>query len=130
MHELRKEAAILLSIPFHNNVVNIVGVCDDPRHYAVVLEFIDGQDLQELLCSTLNLDANLNDWNNKLEMACQITDGMRHLHSQNPPVVHGNLKPRNVLVKKFSANYQYKAGTVTLTACNKLLEFHYVLSDH
>lgn len=109
MHELRKEAAILLAIPSHEHIIQIIGICDHCHHYALVLEFINGGDLHFLLCS---LDPYLTEWTHKLDMACQIADGMKYLHSLNPPLIHRDLKPRNILVEKTSSNYVCKAGNV------------------
>ena len=111
MHEMRKELSILLAIPPHNNVIKMIGFCDDPCLYALVLEFIDGGSLHELLCSKhTNHDLHQDDWRNKLDMIQQIADGMRHLHSL--PVIHRDLNPRNILVKKTSSNYMCKVGSV------------------
>ena len=109
MDDLRKETSVLLAIPPHKNVIKLIGFCNHPRHYAIVLEFIDGGDLHTLLCSTRNdRDSYADDWGNKLDMVCQIADGMRHLHSLSPPIIHRDLKPQNVLVKKTLPNYTCK----------------------
>jgi serine/threonine protein kinase len=33
----------------------------------------------------------------------QILEGVNHLHKQNPPLIHRNLKPANILLKKSEA---------------------------
>lgn len=37
----------------------------------------------------------------KCLIAKQIADGLAWLHQSNPPIVHGNLKPSNILVSFF-----------------------------
>ena len=106
MNKLRKEAAILLAIPPHDHVVKIIGVCDHPRDYGLVLEFIEGADLHKMLVST---HGYLDKWRNRLTMIHQISCGMHHLHSLHPPVIHHDLKPRNILVEKSLPNYVCKA---------------------
>ena len=113
MYELRQETSVLLAIPPHNNIIKLIGFCDHPRHYAIILEFIDGGDLHKLLVSTRSdRDLYLDDWPNRLDMVHQIADGMLHLHSLSPPVIHRDLKPQNILVKKTSPSYTCKAGNV------------------
>ena len=109
MNKLRKEAAILLAIPPHDHVVKIIGVCDHPRDYGLVLEFVEGADLHKMLVSTHGRVHYLDKWTNRLNMIHQITCGMQHLHSLQPPVIHRDLKPRNILVKKSLPNYVCKA---------------------
>jgi serine/threonine protein kinase len=38
------------------------------------------------------------DWATKVSIARQIADGMNYLHSQNPSIVHRDLKCQNILV--------------------------------
>jgi hypothetical protein len=107
MAKLRKEAAILLKIPSHNHVVKIIGVCDHPRKYGLVLEFV-GADLHTVLLSHDYKSVHvhyLDKWKNRLNMIQQITVGMHHLHSLSPPVIHRDLKPRNILVEVSDPNY-------------------------
>jgi serine/threonine protein kinase len=115
MYELRRETAILLAIPPHNNVIRLIGYCNHPYHYAIVLEYIDGGDLHHLLCSKYNRDTYLDDWRKRLDMAHQIADGMKHLHSLNPPVIHRDLKPKNILIRKSLPNYVCKISDFGLS---------------
>lgn len=36
----------------------------------------------------------------RVDLMEQMSCGMLHLHSQNPPIAHKNIKPQNVLIKK------------------------------
>ena len=112
MHKLRKEAAILLCIPPDEHIFKIIGVCDHPRDYGLVLEFVEGDNLHTLLSSTHSPEPYLENWKNRLNMINQISHGMQHLHSLCPPVIHRDLKPHNILVKKSLPNYICKAGNV------------------
>jgi serine/threonine protein kinase len=96
LHSLKKEAAILLRLEGHKNIVRLIGICDDPNCYALLLEYVPDGNLRELL---LSKDTKMASWENKLDVAHQISDGMCHLHSQSPPVIHQDLKPGNVLCR-------------------------------
>ncbi|XP_062523928.1 uncharacterized protein LOC134198529 [Corticium candelabrum] len=107
MENIMEESSILLDIPTHKHIVKIIGICIDARHFGIVLEYIDGGDLSRLL-SSHTIDSYMDDWKNKLDMTCQIADGMKHLHGLDQPVIHRDLKPNNILVKKSSAKYTCK----------------------
>ena len=94
---MRKEAAILLRLTGHKNIVQLIGVCENPTCYALLLEYLPDGNLNKLL---LSQDVMMNLWENKLEIALQIADGMCHLHSQSPPIIHQDLKPSNVLYRR------------------------------
>eukprot|EP00118_Oscarella_pearsei_P013380 m.106583 g.106583 ORF g.106583 m.106583 type:complete len:320 (+) comp37262_c0_seq38:536-1495(+) len=102
---LRKESAILLRIQSHPNIIQLIGVCENPRKYTLLLEYIDGGCLSEVLRSA---DPSIESWANRLDVAKQIAQGMAHLHSQSPPVFHLDLKPQNVLLKKANNAYTCK----------------------
>ena len=97
-------------------LVKIIGVCCHPLCYAIILEFIDGGDLYKLLPSRKNPDPYLDKWSNRLDMARQTADGMQHLHSLQPPIIHRDLTPKNILVEKASLKYLCKVSKMHLTS--------------
>jgi formylglycine-generating enzyme required for sulfatase activity len=64
-------------------------------HY-LVMEFIEGEDLQILLEHTGGpfAEAQVYSW------ITQVCSALNVLHSQEPPVIHGNLKPSNIRIKQ------------------------------
>ena len=119
-----EESSILLDIPTHKHIVKIIGICIDARHFGIVLEYIDGGDLSRLL-SSHTIDSYMDDWKNKLDMTCQIADGMKHLHGLDQPVIHRDLKPNNILVKKSSAKYTCKVNIIIANIDFNLKEENY-----
>ena len=103
---LRKEAAILLQVQNHPNIINLIGICEAPRHYSLLLEFMSDGNLGTLLHSTS--DKDVNSWKNRVHIAYQISSGMNHLHSLDPPIIHRDLKPPNVLLRKEKRLYKCK----------------------
>jgi len=58
-----------------------------------ITEFMDRGNLSDVLKSDPNLD-----WKVKIKMALDVAEGIFYLHSQNPVVVHRDLKSLNLLV--------------------------------
>ena len=110
MQDLKKESDILLAIPPHEHIVQIIGICIDSRHFGIILEYVD-DDLSNLLSSHTS-DPYMDEWRNKLDMTCQIADGMKHLHGLHPQIIHRDLKPNNILVKTFLPRYTCKARNI------------------
>jgi eukaryotic-like serine/threonine-protein kinase len=66
------------------------GVTDDEAPY-VVMDYVDGQDLSQLLKSEGMLEGK-----RATDIFIQTSDGLSHAHEHG--VIHGNLKPSNILL--------------------------------
>ncbi|XP_065846164.1 uncharacterized protein [Oscarella lobularis] len=97
---LDKEAQILLSIKPHPHILSLIGICTSSRCYALVMEYISGGDLFQVLTSSDDRSIEL--WDNRLDIAYQIALGMSHLHDNEPTVIHLDLKSNNILVNKIT----------------------------
>eukprot|EP00118_Oscarella_pearsei_P008460 m.43660 g.43660 ORF g.43660 m.43660 type:complete len:655 (+) comp33462_c0_seq5:190-2154(+) len=98
---LNKEASILMRIKPHFHIVKLIGICDTPRCYALLMEFASGGDLTQLLMKPEH-DPRVERWLNRLDISHQVASGMAHLHKNFPPVIHLDLKSNNVLIDVFS----------------------------
>jgi serine/threonine protein kinase len=81
----------------HPNVVAFMGFCAAPP--AIVTELCARGSLTDVLKAAGRDPASL-PWPQRLTMAIDAATGMRHLHSQAPPIVHRGLKSPNLLVDK------------------------------
>ena len=59
----------------------------------LVMEYIDGEDLSELLKR-----GEVFHLGSVVEWALDILDGLDYLHSQDPPVIHRDIKPNNLKI--------------------------------
>lgn len=64
----------------------------DDAHF-LVMEYIEGEDLSEILKAGKPLaSADVLRWSN------QLLDALDFLHSQNPPIIHRDIKPHNLKI--------------------------------
>jgi len=76
----------------HPNIVEMYDVGEDDGLYYIVMEYIEGKTLKQLLKKrgTLTLSE-------AIDIMLQLTDGMAHAHDSY--IIHRDLKPQNIMIK-------------------------------
>ncbi len=116
-----REARFLMTLD-HPQIAKVLGhFSEDGRDY-LLMQYIQGQDLRQLVKQKgVQKELQVIDW------ALEIADILKYLHSQNPPVIHRDLTPDNLVVDKntgaitlidFGAANQF-VGTATGTLVGK-----------
>ncbi|KAK1946514.1 putative serine/threonine-protein kinase drkA [Phytophthora citrophthora] len=83
----------------HPRIAQLIGVAWDSRtDVCVVSEYLDGGDLRGLLDSFAQLNHPVGFDYDKVKIALHIAHALTYLHSLEPPVIHRNLKSKNVLL--------------------------------
>ncbi len=90
-----EEAKILASLR-HSNLPRVIDHFTENGKYYLVMDFIDGQDLETMLNKS---NKGGLDEDRVIEYTKQLLDVLIYLHSQNPPVVYRDLKPSNIMVQ-------------------------------
>lgn len=82
----------------HPNIVSFIGACIDPDSFDIVLFFepVDGVRLDAYLSK--HVSAFRSELQG-LAILLGMSSALSHLHSSNPSVVHGDLKPSNILIE-------------------------------
>src|SRR5262249_55238904 len=94
--ELLAEARLLMSVTPHPALPVVRGdfFTEDGAQYVVVMDWVDGSDLDELLDRDGDPGLPLSQVLDDVQLVAAALD---HLHSQVPPVVHGDVKPANLV---------------------------------
>jgi serine/threonine-protein kinase len=88
-----EEARTVASVS-HDNIIRMYDYGEDAQgHPFMVMEYLEGADLASLIKS--GRTGQLRD---KLRIAAQIAAALEHIHSQDPPIVHRDIKPHNIHV--------------------------------
>jgi len=93
--------AKMTAIMDHQNIVSFVGVAwDSLSDVCVVLEFMDGGDLRTMLDKYEEESQPVGLNRQMISIALQVCHALVYLHSLQPPVIHRDLKSRNVLLNR------------------------------
>ena len=91
-----KEIRILALLGKHQNIVQLYGYCLEPP--ALVIEYVQLGNLNYLLyyCEDEDIEARMTDGRIKKRLLVGVANGMVQLHATG--IIHGDLKPQNILV--------------------------------
>jgi len=123
--QFKREAQILFDLT-HPNLPRVIDhfVIQGQGQY-LVMEFVEGEDLGEMLARAGKPLPEMD----TLKWAEQICNALTYLHNQNPPVIHRDIKPKNIritpqgqavlvdfgIAKIFDANLQTTVGARAVT---------------
>src|SRR5918994_1597171 len=95
--ELLSEARILLAVPPHPALPLVREDFFDGEHYVVAMDWVEGTDLARLLHERGRPGLAPS---SVLAYLAQAAEALTHLHSQDPSVIHGDVKPANLILTK------------------------------
>ncbi|XP_062222517.1 U-box domain-containing protein 33-like [Phragmites australis] len=98
------QEVVVLSRVRHPNLVTLIGACREA--FGLVYEFLPNGSLEDRLACANNTPPLT--WQVRTKIICEMCSALIFLHSNKPhPVVHGDLKPGNILL---DANFVSKLG--------------------
>ncbi|HVJ50555.1 Stk1 family PASTA domain-containing Ser/Thr kinase [Desulfitobacterium sp.] len=90
VRRFRREAQSAASLS-HPNIVSIYDVGKDGDTEYIVMEYVEGQNLKELIRNYAPLSSE-----QSINLARQIAEAIRHAHEHH--IIHRDIKPHNILV--------------------------------
>jgi hypothetical protein len=83
----------ILSVPPHPNVALVRDDVGDDGEHLLVMDYVQGRALESLLEAGESLPPA-----DALQCASDVAAALAHLHGLDPPVAHGDVKPRNIVL--------------------------------
>ncbi|KAG2250656.1 hypothetical protein Bca52824_080792 [Brassica carinata] len=78
----------------HNNLVRLIGYCDEGDHLALIYEFVGNGNLQDHLSGMFGTVLS---WERRLKIIIGVAEGLAYLH-RDLRVLHRYVKPTNILL--------------------------------
>ena len=97
--QFRFEASILSRLD-HPNLPKVSDYFSTESREYLVMDFVEGRNLQEILREQQQCGDFLRE-HQVLGWAGQLMDALSYLHSQDPPVLHRDIKPGNIKVTPY-----------------------------
>ncbi len=92
--QFRREAQVLARLD-HPNLPKVSDFFSEGTSDYLVMDYVPGQDLRVLL-EAARQEGRFLPLEQVLEWARQLGDALTYLHSQQPPIVHRDIKPGNI----------------------------------
>ena len=126
LKEAAEEAATLINIS-HPNIVRVFGVTSWNKFCGIVMEEVTGGTLEDLLFGKKDYSMS---WNLCVKLFAEIAKALEHLHNQDPPLVHGDLKPQNVLLMANDLTVKLADfGSVTIVQATEMMSSYQLQSN-
>lgn len=87
-----KREALSVSNLSHPNIVEVYDVGEEDGNYYIVMEYIEGKTLKQLLQKRGALTLT-----EVLDIMSQLTDGLAHAHEAY--IIHRDIKPQNIMIE-------------------------------
>ncbi|EEY58664.1 protein kinase [Phytophthora infestans T30-4] len=85
----------------HPNIVQLIGVAWDYREdFCCVMEYMDGGDLRGLMDKYEDENRRTGFDAAKITIALHVAHALAYLHSRDVPVIHRDLKSKNILLNE------------------------------
>lgn len=92
IQDFRTEVDILKNLR-HSYLPQVIDFIESPEGIYTVMDFIPGKSLQKMLDEKYKFTEK-----EVIKYARQICEALAYLHKQTPPIIHGDIKPDNIMI--------------------------------
>lgn len=92
IQDFRTEVDILKNLR-HSYLPQVIDFIESAKGIYTVMDFIPGKSLQKMLDEKHKFTEK-----EVMKYAGQICEALGYLHKQNPPIIHGDIKPDNIMI--------------------------------
>ncbi|RIB07537.1 kinase-like domain-containing protein [Gigaspora rosea] len=96
-YDFIREVKILSKIGRHPNIIDFYGITKGDNEYHIILQYADNGNLRDYLEKIFTKLC----WQNKLEIAKDIANGLSFIHDKD--IIHRDLHSKNILIHKGQA---------------------------
>jgi tRNA A-37 threonylcarbamoyl transferase component Bud32 len=89
----QREAALLMKLD-HPNIVKVLDCFVDAGRHYLLLEYLNGQDIRQFVRQNGPQKEHV-----VIEWAIHVAGILKYLHEQDPPIIHRDLTPDNLVVR-------------------------------
>ncbi|AQK60097.1 protein STRUBBELIG-RECEPTOR FAMILY 8 isoform X2 [Zea mays] len=99
----------------HPNISALVGYCVEFEHCALLYEYAENGSLDDILFAPATRSMALS-WKARMKIALGVAYALEYMHlTYSPPVAHGNIKARNILLDAQLMPYLCDCGLAKLS---------------
>jgi serine/threonine protein kinase len=102
-----REITLLSVLKHRNGLPRVRNYFTDPEHWYVVMDYIPGRTLEEILATTLGGRLSVAQ---AVEIGSKLCDVLGYLHEQNPPIIFRDVKPGNIMLTAWGQVYLIDFG--------------------
>mgnify|MGYP000809839039 CR=1 FL=1 len=117
------ETNILKSLS-HKYLPSIIDVIDDDATFLIVMDYIQGKSLNELLKESMDLDGLPIAVDDVVSWGKQLCDVLYYLHTRRNPIIYRDMKPANVMLKPDGEISLIDFGTARIFKTGKFRRYH------
>jgi len=101
VERFRREARMMARLN-HANIVRVFDFAKDGDTYYLIMEFLAGRNLRQVLQERLERTRKAMPLPEVLRVGAQIAEALAYAHEQKPAVVHRDIKPSNIIIEEGS----------------------------